>query len=361
MLERTNEITLLSCAFAAREHALLLGTPGLSKSEVCDMLAKQLGGNYFYILMRKDTLTEELFGPLDVNKLLQSVYERNIQGFMPTAHVIFADEPFKAGSAGLNPMLNLMQERKIKNGTQVVSCPLVSMVGASNEMPEGREWASLQAFHDRFLFRTVVRPVSVHNWRGLFADARGRCLKNHRPEDLSPDPVLLRPVCPVEDVVVGSDVLDHLVDLRKKLSKDLKIDVSDRRAWKSVKAVAAHAAVHGRTRATRDDLQVLQWIWWTTWEQFQIVKDTVLAYSNPQRALLNSLVDGALALVNSTADEVTKETDAKKHVGIYGAALKKISDTIERLEQMQAPAEDIAKVQEYKAQYSRIVSKAMGL
>jgi len=69
-----------------------------------------------------------------------------------------ATEIFKANSAILNALLTLLNERLFDNGSARVRVPLISMVGASNELPESEE---LDALYDRFLLRREVGQVSA--------------------------------------------------------------------------------------------------------------------------------------------------------------------------------------------------------
>lgn len=68
----------------------------------------------------------------------------------------FIDEVFKANSAILNTLLTILNERLFDNGRERVPVPLVTMVAASNEMPESEE---LDALYDRFLLRCSVKQV----------------------------------------------------------------------------------------------------------------------------------------------------------------------------------------------------------
>ena len=72
------------------------------------------------------------------------------------------DEIFKANSAILNSMLTLVNERVFHNDGQPVACPLVTLFGASNDLPEGKD---LEALFDRFLVRFEVgyllRPANL--------------------------------------------------------------------------------------------------------------------------------------------------------------------------------------------------------
>ena len=61
---------------------------------------------------------------------------------------------FKASSSILNTLLTVMNERIYYNGTEISEIPLISMFGASNELPAEED--ELEALYDRFLLRYVV-------------------------------------------------------------------------------------------------------------------------------------------------------------------------------------------------------------
>ena len=80
-----------------------------------------------------------------------------MEGYLPKTEVAFLDEIFKANSAILNSLLTVLNEREFDNGTTRIKVPLITVVGASNELPEGEE---LGALYDRFLLRLYVDRVS---------------------------------------------------------------------------------------------------------------------------------------------------------------------------------------------------------
>jgi MoxR-like ATPase len=111
------------------------------------------GSKFFGYLLSPTTDPSELFGPVAVSKLLKDEYSRDVQGYLPSAHIAFLDELFRGSSAVLNSLLTILNERTFNNGRDVITTPIQSIVAATNSFPQEE---ALQAFCDRFLFRPTV-------------------------------------------------------------------------------------------------------------------------------------------------------------------------------------------------------------
>jgi MoxR-like ATPase len=154
---RDEEAKVALLALLSRNHCVLIGEPGTAKSALLKSLTDRIGGKYYYYLLSKYSIPDDIVGAIDPIAFRQGKYVRMMKGKLPEANIAFMDEVFKGSSETLNTLLNIMNERVFVDADGTVhSVPLISMFTASNELPQGDE---LQAFYDRILLKHFVSPI----------------------------------------------------------------------------------------------------------------------------------------------------------------------------------------------------------
>ena len=175
--EREELISLAMLSALSGESIFLLGLPGVGKSMVARRLKMAFkDAQSFEYLMSRFSIPDEIFGPVSISKLKDGdTYERVIDGYLPTADVVFLDEIWKAGPAIQNSLLTVLNEKIFRNGKQDIQLPLKAVIAASNELPA--EGEGLEAMWDRFLIRYVVKPiVDKHKFISLITEEPEPCV-----------------------------------------------------------------------------------------------------------------------------------------------------------------------------------------
>lgn len=268
--EREAEINGSLLAVLSGENLLFLGPPGTAKTQLARSICQTIeGGNFFNYLLTSFSTPEEIFGPLSLKALEEDEFRRNIDGCLPTAHVALLDEIFKASSAILNSLLTILNERKYHNGREIVDVPLLSVFGASNELPEEDE--SLEALYDRFLFRYRLSYIQD--------DENFKNLLFREPEDFCPAASVS--VSEVEklrnnaiSLPVDPDVEIIITELRKNLQLQ-EIEISDRRWKRIVQVLKVAACSSGCSAVDRTMALLLQHMLWNLPEEREVIRKTV--------------------------------------------------------------------------------------
>lgn len=266
-LEREQEVEAMLTAVLAKQHALLIGPAGTGKSALASELHRCIDGlSYFQWLLTKFSTPEEVFGPLSLAGLERDEYVRNINGKLPTVHVAFLDEIFKANSAVLNALLTLINERLFYNGGEIIEAPLMSVIGASNEYPESE---GLEALFDRFLLRMETSYIqSDQTFLQLLLPAKKIVMPKMTLEELEDEQFA------VSLIDIPQHVLEKLVLVRGDL-KNEGVQASDRRYKQSLPVLQARAYLQGRSQVKLSDLLLLQHALWETPEQQGLVKEVL--------------------------------------------------------------------------------------
>ena len=290
--EKETELSLSLLAALAGESVILLGPPGVAKSMVARRLKLAFdGANSFDNLMSRFSTPDEIFGPVSISKLKDSdKYERNTEGYLPTADVVFLDEIWKAGPAIQNTLLTVINEKLFRNGDTEVHLPLKLLLAASNELPTQGE--GLEALWDRFIIRIEcgnIKDVSRFN---------AMLLDNTVDDDIEvkdglqiTDEEYINWDKAINMLAVSEEVLRVINVIRKSLGSVTiaqtderhNVYVSDRRWKKIVRLLRTSAFVHDRNEVTADDLLPIYNCLWQEPEECEGIRAIVI------RALYNDL------------------------------------------------------------------------
>ncbi len=290
VFERREEIRGFVVALLIGAHVLFLGKKGAAKSMLGRLLCDAVRWRgvpegqdpYFRTTLGRDSVLDELFGPVSSMGFENDTFRRTTAGMLPEAKLGLIEEIYKSNPTVLNRLLTLLAEGLFKNGTDPERpVPLRLVVGTSNELPDERDDA-LDAFHDRFLLRYDVDymrdPANVRRMMERANSGEGRKpippMLGEEDLDRASEEALRVDVSPVFDAV--DEILLKLADR--------EIDVSDRRREALVRLVKAQAYMNGRSSATRSDLDILTHALWEDPEQRPAVAEIVMRQANPHAA-----------------------------------------------------------------------------
>jgi MoxR-like ATPase len=254
-------IDLSGVCLVGVENIFILGPPGTAKSALVHNLAARLEGKTFDYLLTRFTEPNEIFGPFDIRKLREGELLTNTEGMLPEASLVFLDELLNANSAILNSLLAALNERVFRRGKETRPLKALMFVSASNHLPEDD---ALKALFDRFLLRVHCDNVPAEKLSEVL-DAGWKLNQSAPvPSSLHFDDIKsLQSLLPQVDLTsVRTDYAELVHRIRHA-----GIPVSDRRAVKLQRLVAASALLCGRTAARLSDLWVLKFIWDTEEQQ----------------------------------------------------------------------------------------------
>lgn len=368
--EKETEISLSLLAALAGESIILLGPPGVAKS----MVARQLKTAFreaqsFEYLMSRFSTPDEIFGPVSIQKLKTSdTYERAVEGYLPTADVVFLDEIWKAGPAIQNTLLTVINEKIFRNGNREMHLPLKLLVAASNELPAKGE--GLEALWDRFVIRIESRPIKLEkNFRAMLLEAHADFSRSTRVlghadfadnADFSDLKITAEEYAEWAEKIckigVKEEVLDAISAIRKSLravnvdeaAERRNIYVSDRR-WKNiVRLLRTSAFMQDREEVDICDLLPIYHCLWQEPEERDAIRNIVI------RALFSPFADKLVEMKNALAEDIKYHRVRRNPEDgrDYEGEIENLSDGLSSLERqlgenLFASADDKAEISAY--------------
>jgi MoxR-like ATPase len=268
-------IDVLAVGLVGGENVFLLGPPGTAKSALVQELGRRLGGRVFDYLLTRFTEPNELFGPFDIRRLREGELVTNTEGMLPEADLVFLDELLNANSAILNSLLLALNERIFRRGRETRPLPTLMVVGASNQLPQEE---ALAALFDRFLLRVPCNNVSQEQLVEVLRAGWELDVRRHKSSTNSSEFNGIETVRGLQHAARQVDlgpVRSVYLELIHRL-RHAGFAVSDRRAVKFQKLLAASAVLSGRSVAQASDMWVLRYTW-DLEEQQEVLRSLVQA------------------------------------------------------------------------------------
>ena len=354
--EKETEISLSLLAALAGESIILLGPPGVAKS----MVARQLKTAFreaqsFEYLMSRFSTPDEIFGPVSIQKLKTSdTYERAVEGYLPTADVVFLDEIWKAGPAIQNTLLTVINEKIFRNGNREMHLPLKLLVAASNELPAKGE--GLEALWDRFVIRIESRPIKLEkNFRAMLLEVKSEERRVNNSNAITAEEYA-EWTERIDKIGVKIEVLDAISAIRKSLravnvdeaAERRNIYVSDRR-WKNiVRLLRTSAFMQDRKEVDICDLLPIYHCLWQGPEERDPIRNIVI------RALFSPFADKLVEMKNALAEDIKYHRVRRNSEDgrDYEGEIETLSDGLSSLEKqlgenLFASADDKAEISAY--------------
>lgn len=324
-LERTELIKLLLTAYIAKSNLFIGGPPGTGKTMLSKAIASAFNTRSFYYLMSATTQVDEILGAVDLAALQNNEFKRDLTGKIADVELAILDEVFKCNSPSLNTLLGIILDHEVENGKSTHECPLISLVGCSNELPQEE---SLAPFWDRFTLRYWVEDVNHKHKRLLLQRAAG----------LKPTPDITMQFTEsdleqMQQEAIALPVNDSVIDSVLAVSKQLGgsgIQASTRKHVQMIGLLRAYAYVCGASEVSEEHLQVLQNVFWDTLEQRKTVADTVKAVVEAPYEKINNILVEAQKVVSRLRE--LDVTDTMRYKSFLGGADSKLAEMLKELE-----------------------------
>ncbi len=313
------EVDLVMTALIAGETVFFLSLPGAAKTTMARMVAQGIDGKFFRKNITADVSRNDIFGPLDPEKIKQGEWGRKLAG-LATATVVTLDEVFKGSGPVLDMLLEALEEHTLSEPDRIHHLPLVLGIAASNELVNA---TIHNAFWDRLIIRKEVNyPTRSEDWESLLYCVHGTVPIKTR---LDPEEIML--VQGLVELKAGElplGIAKRMARIKVQLDKK-GIVVSPRRFLAWARVATASALLMGQNEIGSKALMVGQHILWVHTDEIADVRDVVGRLSDPERGiLLAAAADLEQITANLDNDDTTLE-----HLVHWQAKLQKHQRIIE--------------------------------
>jgi MoxR-like ATPase len=286
-VELDDYISGIMIALVSRSNIIALGPPGTAKSAVIRDLVKMInfdnldGTPYFWFQLGEDIHPNNVFGAPDLEFYKKtSITRRNFKGFLPDSLVVYGAEFYRLNEQIANSgLITIMNEGEFKNGTEIIKTNIRLFMADTNFFPKSFHKLEeeddfdrkLQAIHDRFLIRVMVKGVQDFD-----NQVKMLLMDDELTSDVS---ICINEIIYIQehlqDVELPIFIAEQMVKIANQLREKHNIFISPRRLKNARNVVKAHAILNGRKTVQLIDLLPLKFVFWENQEDIPYVEDAV--------------------------------------------------------------------------------------
>lgn len=306
-IQRADVVKATWLALVSGRPAFFLGSPGVDKTGTIQSLVRRISGAIFYDALMPTVVSVEqlLVESTSIEEIPtpnggKAIRTHDTLGRAAEAHLLFADELWKAEPRVLQTLIDLAKGDGVRHEGTMVKTPLLAFLSASNELPEAE--GNLGAIWSRMTIRVMVNPLDRHGKTALVKSRLNRdrkAVSNSTTTQLTLAEVeTLRQARPL--VEIPDEIVNIALDIIQELIDDKSQDFAwawadDRRFGRLFDVMQANALLDGRTKVGKQDLVVLEWLLWDTPEQIATVKAKVSPYCRTPLMDAQETLDALLA------------------------------------------------------------------
>jgi len=340
--EREEIIRLMLLALFAQRHIFLIGKPGVGKTYLVEAMRDLFkGSKYWSLQCDRETSRNQLFGRLEYDEDNKAVF--NVKDTVLDSHFVFLDEMFKSMNELLNSLLQIMNEGVYAERGQLVEVPLVSLIGASNELPMGE---AIAPFKDRMpIWYDVQRIQDDDNFMRLISkqfDTTRDFREYFHITDIA--------VCAMmkDDIEIPENIYRTFTLIKNNLEQ-ADVEVSDRKFSWIMDILRTSAVLNARNYVDISDLFLMPSMVWSNYIEKKNSRDIVITSlygdANAITAVVFDMENSFNGLRSSYNREHKRFIDyMEEFVGHNGEALynqmsNALSGFLSELEQMYSDAD----------------------